>query len=82
MKLKDWIFGFIIGATVGLAVAWYFTYNDWSLNPGGIFQDEMGTNWDRVRETFSSWWIPVTSWTTLTAWVVLFLKSRFGRRQS
>jgi hypothetical protein len=77
MNVKRWFLGLIGGIAIGFLVGAYFAYIDWSLNPGGIFQDEQGTNWKFVMETLTSWWVPVAGWVTLISWVVLFLITRF-----
>ena len=56
---RSWIIGGSVAVVLGLAVASYFAFVDWRLNPGGIFQDESGTDWKVVLETAVSWFLPV-----------------------
>ncbi len=59
MSRQSWIFGGLVGTSVGLIVALGMSYMDWRTNPQGIFHDELGTNWDIVLETAVSWFVPV-----------------------
>ena len=55
---KFWRFGTVVGLVVALVVTSFFTLWAWLSNPGGIFRDEAGTNWQFVVETAMSWFIP------------------------
>lgn len=73
MRIKHWVLGLVIGLTVGLLTGAYYAFSDWKLNPGGIFHNDQGTQWDIVMETVTSWWLPVSVWVTALSWVVLLL---------
>lgn len=50
--------GITIALLVALIVACVMTFMDWRLNPAGIFRTEAGTDWARVAETATSWFLP------------------------
>jgi len=66
------------GVVLGCIVATVMAIADWRLNPGGIFHDSQGTNWDVVMETALSWFLPVASASCIVAAFLLFL---FHRRK-
>ncbi|MCB1058310.1 MAG: hypothetical protein KDD11_22650 [Acidobacteria bacterium] len=75
LRLKSLIVGGAAAVVLGVAVAAYATFADWTLNPGGIFHDDGGTRWDVVLETALSWFVPVALTvfvvvTTLHSWLV------------
>ena len=59
IDIKTWLLGATFGALVALSVAVPPTFLDWSLNPGGLFRSDSGTNWDAVFETLLSWFWPI-----------------------
>jgi len=59
LQSRSWITGGSVAVVVGIAVAIYFSFADWKLNPGGIFHDDSGTHWGIVLETAFSWFLPV-----------------------
>lgn len=72
MHKRNWTLAAIIGLLTGLGVAAAMTIADWRLNPGGIFQDELGTNWPVVTETALSWLWPVALAAFAAALAVLY----------
>lgn len=66
----------MVGVVLGLVVASAMTILDWRLNPGGIFHNEQGTDWDVVTATAVSWFAPVGAAATILVSVVLFVVSR------
>jgi H+/Cl- antiporter ClcA len=72
MHKRTWKTAAIIGLLTGLAVSATMTVVDWRLNPGGIFHDELGTDWSVVSETVLSWLWPIALVTFLAALVVLY----------
>ena len=59
MPHKYWVYAILLGVTVGLVVASVVSFLDWRLNPSGIFHSALGTNWQFVRDTWISWFLPV-----------------------
>lgn len=64
------------GIALGGVVATVMAIVDWRLNPGGIFHDSQGTNWEVVAETALSWFLPVASASCIVAAFLLFLLHR------
>tara|TARA_R100001143_G_scaffold31270_1_gene30449 strand:- start:20432 stop:20716 length:285 start_codon:yes stop_codon:yes gene_type:complete len=58
MFKKFWLFGPIMGVISASIAALIFTVWDWLENPGGIFRDANGTNWNFVYDTAVSWFVP------------------------
>ncbi|WP_237132726.1 hypothetical protein [Pseudohongiella sp. O18] len=58
MFKKFWLFGPLTGFTFASIAALIFTMWDWLENPGGIFRDANGTNWNFVYDTAVSWFVP------------------------
>ena len=52
------MFGLAVGLVFASLLTVIFTISDWSDNPGGIFRDETGTNFDFVFDTAASWFVP------------------------
>lgn len=78
MSAKNLILGVSIGIIIGLVVSSAMTYQDWCLNPGGIFHNEsLGTQWSFVWETWISWFLPVSLAGAVTATVALYLYNYF-----
>ena len=64
---KFWIFGPSIGLVVAVLFALIFSIWDLVENPGGIFRDSNGTNWNFVWDTAASWFVPTFIDTTIMA---------------
>lgn len=79
MQKKDWLHSLAIGSITALIVAGTMTFRDWRLNPGGLFRDELGTQWDVVAETAASWFFPVATFVSVVAVLVFFSLFRSGR---
>ena len=65
----------LAGALVGMLLAVAMTWQDYQLNPGGLFHDEAGPKWDVVLDTAFSWFWPVAlgvaaAWFLLALWVI------------
>ena len=58
MLKKFWLFGPLMGIIFASLAAAIFTVWDWLENPGGIFRDSNGTNWNFVYDTAVSWFVP------------------------
>jgi len=58
MFRKLWLFGPTMGILFASLSALIFTVWDWLENPGGIFRDSSGTNWNFVYDTAASWFLP------------------------
>ena len=65
--------GLALGLVASLVLAMVMTYADWRLNPGEIFWNERGTNWEIVRETLVSWFVPTIPAAVILSVAVLFL---------
>jgi len=79
---RFWSFGIGIGTSVSLAVTVFVTSWEWIANPGGIFRDANGTNWQFVYDTAISWLIPTFLYTAVAASIVhlSFSSSRAARQ--
>ena len=53
-----WWFGIAAGAVVSFTVTLIIVVWEWLENPGGIFHDENGTNWNFILDTAISWFVP------------------------
>lgn len=60
-KTRPWKLVLLDGVAVGLAIAIFMTFLDWRTNPGGLFHDAAGTNWNVVWETAVSWFVPTAA---------------------
>ena len=71
-----------VGIVLGLAIAVVFALVicvwEWIENPGGIFHDANGTNWQFVYDTGISWLIPMFPTFAILAGVSHYLFSRFS----
>ena len=76
MNRRSWLLGILIGTSVGLIVAVAVSYIDWQHNPQEIFHDDLGTNWDVVLETATSWFVPVALLASAVSIAVLSWCSR------
>ena len=52
---KSVLFGLKTGLVISAAVTIFVTLWEWIENPGGIFHDTDGTNWNFVLDTAVSW---------------------------
>lgn len=55
---NSWLFGLAVGLVFASLLTTIFTISDWSDNPGNIFRDDTGTNWNFVFDTAASWFVP------------------------
>jgi hypothetical protein len=76
MKKEYWLYSVAVGSIAALIVAGTMTFVDWRLNPGGLFRDERGTNWQVTAETAASWFFPVAAVVGVAAVLVFFAASR------
>ena len=53
-----WWLGIALGAAVSAVVTVVVVIWEWLENPGGIFRNESGTNWQFVLDTAVSWCVP------------------------
>jgi hypothetical protein len=51
-------FGLLVAAVVSVALTTVVSIWEWLENPGGIFRNEQGTNWQFVFDTAWSWFGP------------------------
>jgi hypothetical protein len=72
MHAQTWKLATVIGLLTALGVAAAMTIMDWRRNPGGIFHNELGTDWIVVAETAFSWLWPVALLASLTTAIVLY----------
>ena len=87
MTTRFWLFGLAAGAAIATLVTVIMCAWEWLENPGGIFRDASGTNWNFVYDTALSWFLPVFGWVaviaalTHLAWSRLqkYRKNRRGR---
>lgn len=75
-RKKQAIVAVTAGVILGLLVAAIMTALDWRFNPGGIFHDINGTDWEIVRETAFSWFLPVALVGSIAAAILLVVISR------
>jgi len=82
-------FGLAVGAAVSVLVTTVVCVWEWAENPGGIFRDDQGTNWQFVFDTAWSWWVPTFVYTVVAvslahllwavaAWVLVQCSILFG----
>jgi len=71
------VLGLAIAAVVSIIVTIVVCIWEWVENPGGIFHNAEGTNWQFVFETATSWLIPTFVYTVVVAslgrllWIVV-----------
>lgn len=82
MKTKFWIIGILSGLITGMVVAGIMTYQNWQLNPSGIFHNAEGTNWAVVWETALSWLLPVWALGSALVLIILLIISRLKSKPS
>ena len=73
LKKQFWTRIISIGLACATAVAVTFSLLAWLENPGGIFHDEEGTNWEFVFETGISWFVPTFMYVTFIVFIVCLL---------
>jgi len=56
--LKSLWFGLVVSFALSATVTLVICIWEWIENPGGIFHDANGTNWQFIVETGMSWFIP------------------------
>ena len=64
---KFWAFGLCVALLVALSLTLLFTVWNWLENPGNIFRDTAGTNWEFVYATAASWFAPTFLYTFIVA---------------
>ncbi|MGI9265524.1 MAG: hypothetical protein ACR2QU_11395 [Gammaproteobacteria bacterium] len=82
---RFWSFGIALGSVVSLLVTAFVTAWEWIENPGGIFRDEAGTNWQFVYDTAISWLLPTFLYVAMASAIVHLMVSgirRFFRGRS
>lgn len=81
-----WFFGIAVGVAVSASVTLFMVAWEWLENPGGIFRDEAGTNWQFMLDTAVSWFVPTLIYTAIIAsafrlaWSVLVRRRRNAER--
>ncbi len=53
-----WRFGLVAGVVTATVLTIIVTVWEWIENPGGIFRDAAGTNWQFIFDTAISWFVP------------------------
>ncbi len=82
-KAGRWWLGIAVGAAVSTAVTLVIVIWEWLENPGGIFRDESGTNWQFILDTAVSWFVPTFFYVAVIASVLHLAWSgikRIGRK--
>jgi hypothetical protein len=75
MKTRDWLLALTFAGGAGLLLAAAMTFQDWRLNPGGLFRDGSGTNWPVVLETAASWFWPTAGLAAALAIAIILIRS-------
>ena len=70
------LFGLVTSVVSATLAAGIFSVWDWVENPGGIFHDATGTNWNFVYDTAISWFIPTLLQSFVPATLLHFLVVR------
>jgi hypothetical protein len=70
MKQNFTVFGLIVGLAVSTSVTFVVCLWEWIENPGGIFHNAEGTNWQFVFDTAVSWALPTFVDAAVTAAVL------------
>ena len=71
-------FGLAIGAVVSMLAAILASFLSWKENPGGIFRDSEGTNWQFVFDTAWSWLEPTFVYTVVATSLVHLVWTSIG----
>lgn len=61
------LFGMVAGAIVSAVITLIVVLWEWLENPGGIFRNDQGTNWQFMFDTTISWFVPVFFCTAIVA---------------
>jgi hypothetical protein len=72
-------FGIAAGVVVSFAVTLIVVIWEWLENPGGIFHNDNGTNWEFVLDTAISWFVPTFVHVAVIASIAHLLWSAFRR---
>jgi hypothetical protein len=86
-KPKFWWFGLAVGAAASSVVTIAVVVWEWLENPGGVFRNELGTNWKFISDTAISWFAPTFIYLTLIAsaahlaWWIVRRQRKRGERQ-
>ena len=82
MKWRHWLQAILWGILFSVIITSIITYQDWRLNPSGIFYNEAtGTNWAFVWDTFFSWFWPLLPVLVLVSLLVIMLALWVKRRK-
>jgi hypothetical protein len=65
--VKPWWLGLAVGTAVSATVTVIVVIWELLENPGGIFRNEFGTNWNFVADTAISWFVPTFVYAALAA---------------
>ena len=60
-----WKMSLFSGGFMGLVIASVMTFQDWRLNPGGLFRANNQTQWNVVWDTWISWFLPTVALTSI-----------------
>ena len=83
MKLKHWLYGILVGVLASALISGIMAYENWRLNPSGIFyNEESGTNWAFVWDTFFSWFWPLLPVLVIMSLLVMMLSVWIKRRKN
>ena len=77
---RSWFFSILAGAVTSAAATVVIVVWEWLENPGGIFRNADGTNWEFVLETAASWLVPTFVYVTALAAALHWAWSRWQRR--
>jgi hypothetical protein len=76
-----WWLGLAVGAIVSSSITGIVVVWEWLENPGGIFHSEIGTNWEFVLDTATSWFMPTFVYATIIASVLHLAWSFIEKRR-
>jgi hypothetical protein len=68
-----------MGGLVSLLVTAIVTAWDWIENPGGIFRDATGTNWQFIYDTAISWLFPTFLYVAVASSIIHLIFSGIRR---
>jgi hypothetical protein len=74
-------FGIASGAVASLTITIVVVVWEWLENPGGIFHNENGTNWEFVLDTAISWFVPTFVYVAVMASIGHLVWSAIRRRR-
>jgi hypothetical protein len=81
IRTSFWIFGVVVGVLFSTAVTLVMITWEWLENPGGIFRNDQGTNWQFMFDTAISWFVPTLIYGTIVASIGRLAWSAFRRRR-